>query len=713
MNREKAEKAASWPVIIPPDSYTPEQLECFNRGLAIRDYLFDLFDQEVALVAIRPKLKAPVLPSHQKMTIEAVREPDCILTLGDEGRGTAVLLGSASNGLCSLDFDDPAFDEEFLACNPRFADTLTTSAKRGCNRWFVAEGPIPPSFDIRNPDGGNIIEVRSDKRLTIVTGTHPSGVPYRVTNPSKPIRIRWDEIQFPANWPKAKGSGQSPRSEDTTEDGGLAKVTEKYGEMLFESQQGAIRLNQQSIAAHFCFENPIQYFRNVGFHEYDSASGVWMFRPDPEVKVAVGDFLGSLCDRVQDASNLLAKRTDRVLTEIANLMVGVAAKDSSQTKISSDLVHVGNGMLDLGGSEPALLPFDPDYLSLARVPHHYEPAASCPTFEEFLRQAVPEDDVLLLQKAAGMLLAQRNFGQAIILLIGAGGAGKGTLVDIMSQMVGRNNCVQMRTNLLTQRFEVGKFIGKILLVGADVPGDFLNKKGAETLKSLSGGDVLDAELKNQNGTVALTGQYNIWITANTNLRVSLDGDRGAWGRRLKIVNFARKADRVIPNYASQIVETEASGILNWMIEGLSLLKRDYAEQHRWVVSDRQQKVIEDLLDESDSICAFAKEEIELGEPVKDSVTSEELYRGYEMFCSDRQWVPQSNMAFSKGISNLLLERFGVHCRHDIYRSGAMKRGYQGVKLVTPVTEPQRLQRDLGESKLKAKAIVQPYEPNTF
>jgi putative DNA primase/helicase len=724
-----------WPEILPPDSCPEQERQHFLRGREIRIRILNLLGQEAALVPIHPGKKIPVFAKHQKMTVEASRHPDLVISLGVPGRSVAVLLGEASHGLCTFDFDDQKRADEFLACNPRFAQTLTTTGARGRNFWFVLDGAISKSFDIRDPKGGNIMEFRGPKRLTIIAGTHPSGVPYRVLNDAKPIRVRWEEIVFPESWPKPSSSSAVAGSDAAKSVGGgghadaddppadedpkLTALREKYGDPIYESQQGIIRINQQALAAQFCFAYPIGYLRAVGFIEYDPKTGVWLPREVRQVKIAIGDFIGSMSGLVGNVRGLHTARTDRLLSEVCNLVSGMCDMDLKQNPAAKDLLHLGNGMLDLSGDTPKLLPFDPDYLSMARVPHNYVPGAKCPRFRAFLEEALPADANLDVQKAAGMLLSKRNFAQKIFLLIGEGGAGKGTTVDVFRLMVGRENCVELRTGLLNQRFEKGRFIGKIMLVGPDVPSDFMNLKGAEALKSLTGGDVLDAELKNQNGTVALVGTYNVWMTANRNLRVSLDGDRGAWGRRLLIIRFPRKAVSVIPDLAEQLVKEEASGILNWMIEGLLLLKRDFAEQGRWVLSERQQALIDAMLDESDSICAFVRDQVERGDPQENSITTDELFRAYEVFCSDREWVPLSKMIFSKGVGNVLLDRFGVHPRHDVLRAGVAKRGYQGIKLRDPVPETDPQLRDLGEHKLSqarnARPMLppEPYEPNSF
>ena len=104
--------------------------------------------------------------------------------------------------------------------------------------------------------------------------------------------------------------------------------------------------------------------------------------------------------------------------------------------------------------------------------------------------------------------------------------GKSTLVRILEAIVGQNVC-QLRTDLLAERFETSRFIGKTLLAGKDVSGNFLHSRGAHVLKALVGDDQLSGELKGLNAAPPILGQFDVAITCNSHLRLKLDGDAEA------------------------------------------------------------------------------------------------------------------------------------------------------------------------------------------
>ena len=59
-----------------------------------------------------------------------------MLELFSEETNIAIVQGSTSSGLISIDFDEPEALDEFLTLNPSMWNTLTTSAARGANLWF-------------------------------------------------------------------------------------------------------------------------------------------------------------------------------------------------------------------------------------------------------------------------------------------------------------------------------------------------------------------------------------------------------------------------------------------------------------------------------------------------------------------------------------------------------------------------------------------------
>ena len=93
--------------------------------------------------------------------------------------------------------------------------------------------------------------------------------------------------------------------------------------------------------------------------------------------------------------------------------------------------------------------------------------------------------------------------------------GKTQLANVIQAVVGRENCTQLRTKWLADRFETYRFTKKTLLVGVDVEPDFFSTKGAAVLKGLVGGDWFDAEQKGGTGSFPFQGNFCVIVTSNT------------------------------------------------------------------------------------------------------------------------------------------------------------------------------------------------------
>src|SRR5262249_51064309 len=138
-----------------------------------------------------------------------------------------------------------------------------------------------------------------------------------------------------------------------------------------------------------------------------------------------------------------------------------------------DFVHVKNGVIKITNGSPTLIGFSPKLISRNSVPIDYVPKANCPRFIVELLKPLPEADSKLLQKLFGMYIYGINMLHKITILEGASGAGKSQLAIVARELIGEHNCAELRVKHLDDRFEIARFLGKSLLMGADVSGDFL------------------------------------------------------------------------------------------------------------------------------------------------------------------------------------------------------------------------------------------------
>jgi putative DNA primase/helicase len=341
------------------------------------------------------------------------------------------------------------------------------------------------------------------------------------------------------------------------------------------------------------------------------------------------------------------------------------------------LIHVANGVLDVRNGGIKLSSFSPQLISRNLIPIEYNSCAPCPRFKDELLGLLDQEDKVLLQKFMGLFLLGRNIVQKMLILHGLGETGKSTFSEVTRKLIGVTNCAELRTNLLHERFEIGSYIGKHLLIGADVAGTFLNSKGAHRLKAMVGRDLLDAERKGANFRFQIPGTFNVLITSNSRLTARIENDRGPWERRLAIIEYEKpRKCKIIPEFAEELIREEGSGILLFAIEGLLSLNADIEKHGTVQLSAKQKERVESLLNESDGLRLFLTDAVEAfpGE----NLTTSEIVEKYAGYCSTQGW----NMTMRKTeeqLPDLTMELFHVARSNNIPSGTSKLRGYRGVR----------------------------------
>jgi hypothetical protein len=161
-------------------SSNPQRAHC--RVPAIRK----LLGNDVLLLAW-PRGSKGTKTAWGHLTVAAMDDPAYLAKL--EHGNIGVALGEVSNGLCSLDLDSDELLAAFLESNPQIAGSLRTRGARGGNIWMRCTGSYPGTLKLKTVDGSDAGEWRSHGVQTIISGDHPSGVPYRCTVRSAPFEL--------------------------------------------------------------------------------------------------------------------------------------------------------------------------------------------------------------------------------------------------------------------------------------------------------------------------------------------------------------------------------------------------------------------------------------------------------------------------------------------------------------------------------------------
>ena len=634
----------------------------------------------VVILAVARGEKRPKLSGWEKIGLVSMDDPAYLATL-NHGCNLGVSLGPVSGGLIALDFDSDSDVATFLANNPGVEASFTTRGARGCQVWLHIQGEIPNSCNIKDAVGRKVCEVRAAGRQSVVWGVHPSGQEYRWLVDAPPAKIAFGEIQWPPDW-------ELPWKSDGDECALLAdqRLIEEHGQPFTRSEKGKLSLNSMYFVARFARAADVLFEPGEDcFYVYHPATGLWRRQTVAALKIEFAEDLKEYAGALSagDAAQLVNVRTERMLAGLVSLLQGqVEERDAFERE--PGVVHVANGMLQVNGGPPWLRPFDAGYRSRNAAPVAYDPRADCPRFRaELLEAALESDDISLVQRYAGACLLGRNLAQKILVLTGMAGAGKITLVEIVERMLGVENVGQLRTEHLSERFEIARFVGKTLLCGKDVPGRFLEESGAYALKALVGHDLLDGERKGSNASFPVRGDFSVVITCNSRLRVKLDGDTEAWRRRLLIVKYERpKPERPERDFASALLAAEGPGILRWMVEGARAHLAELEASGDYALTPRQKLRVDALLAESDSVREFIRRRVE--RHAGSDVSVQELVEAYTVFCDGMGWEPLSARRVENALADAMQELCRVAKNNDIRRGETTKKGFSGVRIIETV-----------------------------
>lgn len=157
--------------------------------------LISLLGVNAVLLPVKSGMKYPPLKQWQDTTYEETQGEAYQKKLESHGN-TGVLLGEASEHLCSIDFDYDEALTDFLENNSSLRDTLQTSAKRGANLWVIVNGDYPKSEKLKDKQGEPVGEWRANGNQTIIQGIHPEGNSYNIGVKRPPARINYSDL----NW---------------------------------------------------------------------------------------------------------------------------------------------------------------------------------------------------------------------------------------------------------------------------------------------------------------------------------------------------------------------------------------------------------------------------------------------------------------------------------------------------------------------------------
>ena len=330
-------------------------------------------------------------------------------------------------------------------------------------------------------------------------------------------------------------------------------------------------------------------------------------------------------------------------------MDGISVK-AEEFDANKKLITVGNGVLDPEKRE--LYPFDPRRMFTRQMAVEYDPQATAPKFEAFLEQVLPDAAMRdYVQRALGYTLLGENDRRALFMVHGPSGTGKSQFLNIFEGLFGDFGTAAPAATFRVRKNESTNDLhylrGKRFVTTSETSET--TAMDEELLKRITGRDSITSRDLYQSNTT-WEPECAIWFA--TNFPPKLNSDDSAIWSRFKPIHFAVQftGDPEIPNLGKKILAEEASGILNWILEGV----RKYREFGLGEPAELTAAVAQQRLD-ADNVAQFLDAALEDGRLVEGegyTVRRAQLFELYELWCRQERMVPYGQRRFTNRVRAL-------------------------------------------------------------
>jgi len=333
------------------------------------------------------------------------------------------------------------------------------------------------------------------------------------------------------------------------------------------------------------------------------------------------------------------------------------------------LLNVLNGTIDLKTMQLREHSREDHITKLAPVA--FDPEADCPLWKAFLDRIFDGNHALIsfLQRAVGYALTGDTREQCLFILWGTGANGKSTFVNTIQAILGDYALQTPTETLLAKRPEY-------------IPNDIARLKGARfvsaiesaegrklnepLIKQMTGGDKISARFLHREW-FDFYPEFKIFLA--TNHKPVIRGTDHAIWRRIRLIPFTvtipeDEQDKELPRK----LLAEASGILNWALEGCLAWQREGLG-----VPDEVKEATESYKTEMDALAQFIADCCIVDPSAR--VLNKELYAAYISWCQENGEEPLGQRSLGRSLS----ERGFTPIR--LGRKG--ERGWAGIRLRGP------------------------------
>lgn len=307
------------------------------------------------------------------------------------------------------------------------------------------------------------------------------------------------------------------------------------------------------------------------------------------------------------------------------------------TPAAEHVLSCRNGLVDLATGK--VHPHTPTYVNVNSVAYDFDPDAGEPT--EWLRflDSIWDDDpecIAALQRIFGYLLTPDTSMQRMFQLMGPPRSGKGTIGDVMAEVIGRANVCSPSLQGITGDFALQPAVGKLmmLLSEARLDGRGTNRAAiTDVLLRITGEDHFTVNRKFKE---AWQGVLTPRIVIQTNEPLELSDDTGALLRRLIVLPMTRSFYGKEDLRLRDRLKAERGAILRWAIDGWRMLRTEGGMIRQPASGEA---VIAATRSAASPLTLFLDDRCEFN--ADSAIDKGEFYEAYQQWCKDNGSLPMA------------------------------------------------------------------------
>jgi putative DNA primase/helicase len=282
----------------------------------------------------------------------------------------------------------------------------------------------------------------------------------------------------------------------------------------------------------------------------------------------------AVMDNEKHRNELIAHQIRSESDRAIRAMMALAESDEKVAVRFSDFdcdpmaFNVSNGTIDLKTGE--LHPQRRLDLLTKLAPIHYDSEATCPAWDKFLSEVLPDPSLrAFVRRAIGYSLTGDSSEEVMFLLHGSGANGKSKFLEAVRYVLGEYAvAADTSTFLVTKGQTIRNDIARLRrarLVTA-VESEAGKRLAESLLKACTGGDTVAARFLYAEH-FEFVPCFKLWLATNHKPRI-IGTDEAIW-RRIRLIPFSvvipkEQRDHKLP----ERLKHESSGILNWALAGL-------------------------------------------------------------------------------------------------------------------------------------------------